>query len=59
MVEDLEKRELPEQEEDKEEEKKENETAKSVDAAFLDAINKGGKVFDLDNMEIKTLKNFH
>lgn len=57
MVEDIEKRELPEQEEPEEEKKAE--TTRSVETAFLDAINKGGKVFDLDNLKITTLKNMH
>ena len=55
MAEDFEKRDLPEPEE----EKKEEAPAKTVEAAFLEAMNKGGKVFDLDNLGIATLRNLH
>ncbi len=59
MTDEMEKQELPEAE--AEEEKKEGEVkaedAQKVEKAFLEALNKGGQVFDLDEMGITTIKS--
>ena len=55
MTDDMEKLDLPESANKDEEEKKES--PQTVEQAFLKAINKGGQIFELDNLEITTLKN--
>ena len=63
MTDEIDKLDLPEvekEEEKKEEEKKEEESkgqSHDVERAFLESINKGAKVFDLDNLKVASLKN--
>lgn len=54
MTDDCEKLDLPEQP-NQEEEKKE--APKTMEQKFLQAVNQGGVVFDLDNCGITTLKS--
>ena len=59
MLDEVEKQDLPEQEQ--EEEKKGAEPARtpagSMENKFLAAVNAGGVVFDLDNLDISSLRN--
>ena len=56
ICEDIDKQDLPEQEGQPEEEEKKAEPAQTVEKAFLDAINKGGLIFELDNLGIRSLR---
>ena len=53
MADDCEKQELPQA---SEQEESKGETPQTVEKAFEDAMAKGGKVFDLDNLEIDSIK---
>ena len=55
MTEEIEKVDLPEPENQEEEEKKDD--PPSMEQTFLNAVNKGGVVFELDNLGITSLKN--
>lgn len=61
LTDDMERLDLPEEESAAPEEEKKDEEAKSepkdFEKTFLDALNKGGVVFDLDKLGITTLKN--